>query len=202
MRVVFDIDGVLANFEKNVVLVANNLWPGKLPYNYVPQDWDYSDKFIKEDWAKVWEQIKLIPDFWLRQPPIPDAILAFKKFRKQHPEVPIYFITARMATGGNSAVYQTQLWLMKYGLITYKEANNVIAVNKPVEKLKHLKELNIDIMIDDHGPTVKAQNEAGVKTYLLRQPWNREYTDLPIVQSVEQFCDILSKTIESDKVLL
>lgn len=198
MRIAFDCDGVLTCFEKNVYLVAEELWPGKMPKGYIPTDWDYTDIFTKKEWNEVWAKIKGISDFWLRQPEMPESVQALKNFRITN-NTPIWFITSRMATGGVSARYQTQLWLLQRQLISIGDLEKVIAVTKPEEKEQYIKDLGIDFSIDDLGTTVERHNRIGGHTscreqhqaYLLDQPWNQECKE-PRVYSVKQFLETIS----------
>jgi len=191
MRICFDMDGVLTSFEKNVRLVAEEMWPGKMPENYIPLDWDYTDIFTKKEWSAVWDKIKTIPNFWLRQPEMPENVQALKDFRLVN-SAPIWFLTSRQATGGVSAQYQTQLWLLQRQLIGLGDTSKVIAVSKPEEKEQHIKELGIDFSIDDLSETVVRHNLIpNHKAYVLDQPWNQHCKE-PRVYSVKQFLEIIS----------
>ena len=190
MRIAFDMDGVLTSFHKNVYLVAEELWPGKMPKDYTPSDWDYTDLFTKKEWNKVWDRIRTIPDFWLRQPEMPESVQALKDFRLVN-RSPIWFITSRLDTGGVSARYQTQLWLLQRQLIGVGDLEKVIAVSKTEEKMQHIINLGIESSIDDLSPTVIRHNTIPRhKSYLLDQPWNRECNE-PRVYSVKEFLDII-----------
>lgn len=192
MNIAFDVDGVLANFEKNVKMVSDEIFPGRMPEGYVPQDWDYTDIFNKKDWNSIWDRIYQIPDFWQRQPEISEAVKALKEFRMIN-KSPIWFITSRQATGGISAKYQTQMWFLSRSLIGIGELDNVIAVSKPEEKRYWMELLNINVSIDDLGGTVARHNEIyGHKAYLLDQPWNKKDVLLPRVYSVKEFLEKIS----------
>ena len=191
MRIAFDCDGVLTCFEKNVYLVAEELWPGKMPENYVPRDWDYTDIFTKKEWSAVWAKIKTIPDFWLRQPEMPESVQALKEFRILN-KADIWFLTLRQQTGGVSAKYQTQLWLLQRQLIGIGDLEKVIAVAKPEEKEQYIRYFGIDYSIDDLGDAVERHNSIpDHKAYVLDQPWNQECKE-PRVFSVKQFLEIIS----------
>lgn len=193
MKLVMDMDGVLANFEENVYLIAEELWPGKMPKGYKPQNWDYTDIFTKDDWNEVWIRIKQTPGFWLRQPPIPEGVDALRDYRASNKNTSIYFLTSRLPTGGESAQYQTQLWLLKHRLINLKEVDNVIAVSKPEEKEDYIKSIGAEFSIDDLASTVIRHNQIpGHTAYLLRMPYNEFCTDQPTVNSVKEFLDKIS----------
>jgi hypothetical protein len=191
MRIAFDCDGVLTNFEKNVYLVAEELWPGKMPKGYIPNDWDYTDIFTKKEWKEVWAKIKTIPDFWLRQPEMAENVQALRDFRLIN-SAPIWFITSRQSTGGVSARYQTQLWLLQRQLISINDLDKVIAVNRPEEKKELIESLVIDTSIDDLAETVTRHNTIpGHRAYVLDQPWNRHSKE-PKVYSVKEFLEVIS----------
>lgn len=191
MRIAFDMDGVLTYFEKNVYLVAEKLWPGKMPKGYVPKDWDYTDIFTKNEWNMVWDAIGTIPDFWLRQPEMSENVEALKEFRMVNSS-PIWFITSRRNTGGVSAAYQTQLWLLQRQLIGISDTPKVIAVPKAEEKAPLISQLGIDVSIDDLGTTVERHNRIpNHRAYLLDQPWNQDCKE-PRVYSVKEFLEIIS----------
>ena len=188
MKIFLDVDGVLANFEQNVIGVANSLWPGKLPLDYVPQNWAYSDVFSTEDWSKVWEEIKTIPDFWLREPPISDNVSALRTWMHLCPDHEIFFITSRIDTGGIKAADQTREWLYNLGLRDSR--THVIAVKRAEEKKQIVADLKIDIGLDDYAPTVEALNTIPHHyCFLLDRPWNRE-SKQPRVHSVKDFLNM------------
>lgn len=199
MRIAFDMDGVLSNFTANVILVANDIWPGKIPLDYNgPYDWDYTDILTKKEWGTIWDRIKTIPNFWLRQPAIEKNVEELKEFRMVNSS-PIWFITSRQATGGVSALYQTQLWLLQRQLIGVSDTPKVIAVAKPEEKEQYIKNLGIDFSIDDLGSTVERHNKISGhmsereshRAYLLDQPWNKNCKE-PRVYSVKEFLEVIS----------
>lgn len=193
MKIWFDVDGVLANFNKNVVQVANDcVRPEDKPLSieYVPQDWSYSDVFSKEEWNKIWEKIKTIPDFWLRADAISKNVLPLRYWmvESQHE---IFFITSRMPTGGVDAKAQTQLWLHNQGLYSTNRPSTVIAVQNPEEKKRIVQQYEIDLGIDDYAPTVEAMNALPDHScYLLSQPWNRE-SNQPRVGTLKEFLDMV-----------
>lgn len=189
MRIWFDVDGVLANFEKNVAQVANSIWPGKVPPDFRPDTWSYDGVFTKDDWNRVWDDIKTIPNFWLRAAPIQENVSALRTWlRPEQKQHEIFYITSRMPTGGVDSKSQTQLWLHKHGL--YPEAT-VIAVNKPEEKKEIIRRYEIDLGIDDYAPTVGSLNELPEHhCYLLSQPWNQN-TNQTRVNSLQEFLDLV-----------
>jgi len=195
IRFGIDLDGVLANFGTNVIEVVNSIWPDRLPLDYVPQDWDYSDVFTKEDWATVWAGIKRTEDFWYREDAIQEGISALDKFLLYTPhKIDVYFITSRARTMGDTVLAQSSRWLAKFGLWPRNGHSTVI----PVEDAKHKEAicagLKLPFMLDDYAPTVqKLQTVEGLQAYVLDQPWNRYAEHLPRVYSVAEYLEIVNK---------
>jgi hypothetical protein len=183
---------VISDFTANVIMVANDIWPGKIPIDYKgPYDWDYTDILTKKEWGMIWDRIKTIPDFWLRQPEMSEGVQALRDFRLIN-SAPIWFITSRQSTGGVSARYQTQLWLLQRQLISVNDLEKVIAVNRAEEKKELMENLVIDVSIDDLSETVVRHNTiSGHQAFLLDQPWNQECKE-PRVYSVKEFLERIS----------
>lgn len=187
LRISFDIDGVLANFVRASVDVANSIWPGRLPEDFQPTGYDYPGVFDKSDWDQVWGVIKKDPCFWENLYTLEDNVCALRAFLSGGNDR-VFFITSRMATGGVSAFEQTDRWLYKN---VFEESPNLIVVAKSEEKYDLMREFKIQYSIDDLGPTVEACNKIeGHAAYLLDQPWNQGYSE-PRVNSVQDFVEIL-----------
>jgi hypothetical protein len=193
MKIFFDIDGVLADFTGNLALVANELWPGKIPPKYSPSDWDYSGVLTKPEWNQVWDKIKTIPNFWYRSEPIRDNVEKLSKWLRQTNHE-IFFITSRMDTGGTGAKAQTLLWLHNHKLCPDGAAETyprIIVVSHAYEKAEYIEKHRIDFGIDDYPPTVSALNNiSGHKCYLLDATWNQDSSE-PRVESVQEFLDLV-----------
>lgn len=190
MRISFDIDGVLADFESNAIEVANSIWPGKIPVDYHPTHWDWPDVFVKPEWDRVWEEIKKIPDFWIRQKHYPESIESLRSFLREFPDARIFFVTARITTGGVSARKQTTQWLDNLGLVTKR---TTVLISRPEEKIHVMADARIQYSVDDKKETVQACQELpSHKAFLFDQPWNQD-SDLPRVYSVKEYTDIIVK---------
>lgn len=191
MKIWFDMDGVLSEFGPNAIRVANDLWPHrKVPRNYVPKDYDYTDLFSAAEWNAIWDEIKTTPDFWLRQGCFHANVSALRTWMHSTNHE-IFFITSRKATGGVGSRPQTILWLNMYGLYPKDHRPTVIAVNNAKEKKKYIEEYKIDFGIDDLPSTVTEANMLSYHhCYLLDQPWNRDSNEAR-VESLQEFLDIV-----------
>lgn len=192
LRLSLDLDGVLANFDKNFIDVAETIWPGKIPSNYVPADWDWTDVVSASDWNTVWEKVKTIPDFWLRSPAYEQNIAELQDFLKDFPETRLFFITARIRTGEVSARSQTEQWLGKFGLWPRGKLSTVLT-SRPEGKIELMREANIAFSLDDKKETVAAcQMLINHEAYLFSQPWNQD-SDLPRVYSIKEYLEKASQ---------
>lgn len=191
MKIFIDCDGVIVDFESNISRVVNALWPGRIEPGYRPPDWDYSDKLNKSDWAAVWSEVRLLPDFWLRAQPIYQNVKDLKTWLKESPGHELFFITSRIPTGDVYPDAQTKLWLHIYGIL--QDGMRVIAVSRPEEKRYQILKHRIDIGIDDYAPTVADLNTIPTHScFLLSQPWNQD-SDQPRVESLRQFLSMVPK---------
>lgn len=193
LRFGLDLDGVFGDFGEHVKQIANRIWPGKLSDDYIPNNWDYTDIFTKEDWDKVWIEIKATPDFWFYEKHYPNAVEQMQRFlRKHYREVEIYYITSRVATAGDSVLQQSSIWLSKLDILPpYR--SSVIPVKNADDKIAICTGLKLKFLLDDYAPTIqKLQQVEGMNAYLLDQPWNRYAEHLPRVFSVQEYLEIVA----------
>lgn len=117
-----------------------------------PDMWFYSYKFN----SALWERLNINKDFWVNIKPYFDG--------KDLPFEPVAYVTHR-------GVPKTwcEEWI---------EKNNFPCVPVHVvkeSKIEVLKDLNVDIFIEDSYKNFVELNNAGIFTYLLDRPWNKRY---------------------------
>ena len=184
---------MVANFGYGVIKSANKLWPGKLSIDYVPHNWDYTDVFTKEDWQKVWADIKNTNQFWSTLPGYAENILPVQSFLWEPGCPDVYYITSRATTVGDSVQRQSYHWLNNVGIFR-PGVTSIIPVSDPAHKNQFMQALKIKFSLDDYGPTVVQCNCNNEHTaYLLDRPWNRSYIALPRVSSMKEYLDIVRK---------
>lgn len=190
------MDGVISEFGPNAIRVAESLWPDfKLPCDYEPKDYGYTDLFSPVQWDAIWTEIKTIPDFWLRQEAFDENVSVLRTWIAETGHE-IFFITSRRDTGGKSAWLQTSLWLHNHRLI--RPNCFVETVDRAADKKDYIKHWGIEMGLDDLPSTVEAANTiAGHQCFLMSQPWNRE-ANLPRVKSVREFLDIVDRAAATD----
>ena len=191
MRFGIDLDGVLADFGEKVVTIGNQLWPGKFPPGYVPDNWDYEGHLTKEEWKEVWAVIKTTPYFWEDEIPMPGVTDLREGVR---PDDEIFFITARARTVGEPPSVQSILWLHEQGLWPRAGYSHVIAVEDPKHKQDLFRALKLQFMLDDYAPTVEQLNQIeGMHVFLFDRPWNHYAAELPRVFSVSEYLNTIRK---------
>jgi|SRR5208282_987890 len=198
MRYGIDIDGVLANFGGQVIRVGNELWPGKFPEGYRPDNWNYEGYLTKEEWNRVWAAIDVTPHFWEGLKPEP-GLTELRRAVACYPNNindEIYFITARRVTTGDSPLVQSAAWLNRFGLWPRQGYSTIIPVAEPKNKIDLFKGLGLKFMLDDYSPMVEELNKSveGMHAYVLDQPWNRYAKELPRVYSVAEYLEVIHKS--------
>lgn len=189
LRFGVDVDGVLANFTYEVARISEQLWPGRLPPDYEPSDWYYTDVFSKADWREIWKQINLTWNFWLKMKAYPSNAGALRYFMYTQ-AAELYYVTSRAKTEGTSVLTQTAVWLETRLLGGSNSA--VIPVPHSGNKKAVIEALELPFFLDDYDQTVRhLQDVPGLKAYVLDRPWNRAATDLPRVFSVEEYLNIV-----------
>ena len=117
-----------------------------------PHAWYYSYSFNKE----LWNELKQDKDFWVNIEPYKDgAYLSFE---------PVCYVTHRPVPKE-----WCEEWLEK----NHFPCVPVHVVNG--SKIDVIKELKLDIFVDDKYDNFKELNNEGIFTYLFTQPWNERY---------------------------
>jgi FMN phosphatase YigB (HAD superfamily) len=147
MVVMFDIDGVLADFYAGYRALQTSL--GKTPTTSTRWD-DYWD-------PDVWRAIKTSPTFWQYLPRL--AGVDFERINRLQAEATVYFCTSRP---GTHVARQTKAWLVASGIQT----PSLIVSDKKGEVAKGI---NADYSLEDKAGNALyiAYHARGCKSYLL-----------------------------------
>lgn len=195
MVVMFDIDGVLANFCAGLARLVYDTYGIHLPDH--PQkvlSWDYDRIMLTpQQYQHVWKTINTSPDFWYR---LPSLLTAYEwqhlaNLCQRHS---VYFVTART---GRHLEHQTQCWFEQAGIL---RANVIISKHKG----EIAKAINAAYSLDD-----KAGNAVMIswmapkcRSYLI----NRQYNDIDPevigskVHRVETVLDFLRRTNDATRI--
>jgi len=170
MRIVFDIDGVVADFVSGMNALAGQL-TGKQPLYPAPcRNWltEAGGLTEAEDEA-VWKAVGESADFWANLPHLPHThqfVAHMNRWASQGHD--IVFVTNRSL--GKDVRRQTDLWLKEAGVLPPRTA---LIVNGPKGEL--LKALGADVFVDDYpGNIVDAcAVSPNTKSLLLAHPYNQ-----------------------------
>lgn len=187
---VFDIDGLFANFSEAyrrvfIKVTGKDLFAPGDTENAPTWDFDYFRGYTREEHKVAWKFIVTSPGFWLTLKPIQANCIWFSdRAGKLFREHDIYFITNR---AGDYVKHCTEVWLREF--VTQSFVPTVL-ITKDVngeDKGKLLCGLSADAFIDDKFENVQqaVRLSPHTHTYL----YNRRYNAPIDVTGVEHWCD-------------
>lgn len=199
MHIVFDVDGVLADFHIAYEKVLLSLYPDlPLVPGGVKKAWHWSewvDGLTKEMEDKAWVAIFEDPkyrDFWKDLPPLatPDDILRINRLSRTNI---VSFLTNRSAEGQHAKVAgATQIWLDIHSFRTH--ANVFLAAAG--KKGERARLLGGHLAIEDNGGNCIDFLESGIGVCMLRRAYNEGFVELVrarggyIVDTLTEFLDL------------
>lgn len=208
MKLGFDVDGVLAYFDRQyrktaAEVTGRNMFkpdPPGAEMGPATWNWDLDCGYTKGEVSMVWDAIKANPRFWVCLDALSGArtlALCINAIEQQHE---VYFITNRM---GRDAKGQTEAWLRAH--IGLENPTVLICADKGAA----CRALRLDAYIDDNADNVincwrevaeeeqrawlaKEKPKFATRVYLLNKNYNLNVevsSAITRVQSVGQFLD-------------
>lgn len=186
MRIGFDVDGVLADFNRSFM----DLFPrvtGKSLFapDYWPHTWDYPQAvgYTNEETSAVWEHIKAGGAFWGNLEPLPDMDVLRKWMASDpipSPFYEIYYVTSRM---GRNVKFQTETWLDD----CLGNIGNTVLISS--EKGAIAKALKLDYYVDDRAENILdvMKVSPGTHAFLLDAPWNQHINVALRIRTLAEF---------------
>lgn len=193
-NVMFDVDGVLADFVLGFtqLAVAEGFMETVIKTTEQPS-WDFGQVLSEKQQKQLWTLIDHRGSWWESLQPLVPAE-TFERINKLCDNDVVTFCTHRLA-GMPHAQVQTQAWLMRHGI----DIPNVVVSKRKGEVARAL---DIDYAIDD-----KPENAACIhwisdvrptKSYILDRPYNHN-ADLPRrikrVLTVDEFLDDIERGV-------
>lgn len=184
MNVMFDIDGVLADFIFGYTSEAVRMGYLDKPLTFNDQvGWDEFGNMTPNQVHKVWDKVLRDGNFWLSLNPLVNEKV-FQDINKLNSNYNVVFVTKR---DGLMVQSQTKLWLIKHGV-----SNPSIILTK--RKGEIARALDMQFSIED-----KAENAAVIhwiadsvpcKSYLINRTYNLDASipkNVKRINSVEQY---------------
>lgn len=190
--VMFDIDGVLADFVLAFTALAKTKYPNvKVVSHRVITNWYFSEAMPREQFDDVsLNEIKKSSRFWEELPlclnVTTEDLGRIQRLNELHR---VYFVTSRIESG--NTLQQTRWWFFRHGITP----PNVIMSNKKGEVARVLQ---ADYAIDDKWDNAHCihwlSDSPQTKSYLIDRPYNRMPTIVGAqrvrrIQTVKQFLD-------------
>jgi hypothetical protein len=164
LRIGFDIDGVLANFNPAYIRLLNEIEGKNAPLDYAPQQWNYEADlgFSPETSREAWKRIGQSKHFWRGLAPMGQ----FSELNEINDENhDIYFITARP---GKDVKFQTEQWLEEE--LNYYRPTVLISALKGVCCYG----LDLEVYIDDRLENILdvQGTSPSTRAYLITRSYN------------------------------
>lgn len=163
--VALDVDETLVAFAEPFIEVCKkkgiHLTVGKI-WNFFDQD-DRAYSVFNE----------LDKDFWITLPRIKKSL--------DLDIIPVAYISHRL--------FPERITEQSLHRLGFPKAP-VFHVKHTEEKVKIIKQLGVDVYVDDRSSTVMFCQENGIEAYLLDQPWNADFTCLPRIKTLGELNDI------------
>jgi hypothetical protein len=179
LRIAFDLDGVLADFESVYHRIAEDLF-GEGPASAAPAEQSAEEAAPgladrdrptvalplsagQED--EVWQEIEKAENFWMSLEPHEPGVLARIQDLATRHRWEVFFVTHRPPTAGETVQRQSQRWLIAHGF----ELPSVMVMTGPRGRLARA--LTLDYLIDDspqHCANVVSESETKAVLVLRR----------------------------------
>lgn len=188
--VVFDIDGVLADFTLAFSELASQSYHYDVITCGAQDDWNYKG-LSQAELSALWGKVKGSTTFWRDIPTLLTAGDLVMAQRLAEAGVQFKYVTNRVSDNVGQLFHQCELALMNYGM----PEGQVIITTSKVEAARHMP--NILGIIEDSNPNIAAYDGAGLPIYRRSWPYNggRDARGIP-VGSVAEFADRMLKKMK------
>jgi len=199
MKLVIDIDGVLADFPGAVVKLLNLLTGKNVLLLGDPVEWFFLENlgFKPDEIRAAALYQEQYPQWYTTVPPLPGALDAVKRLNRivflQH-GVEVYFITARAASGAKRA---TEAWLEGLGM-----RNPTVITAPKGEKGLIIAGLRPDVVVDDYPPNLEApwlEGYTEARSYLVKHRYNEHAWETPGFIPVDGIGEMLAREFPTEQ---
>lgn len=191
--IVFDVDGVLADFSFAFTLLSSNLFGTQCFSDLTQVTWDYTDVMTPEQREEVWRVLKETEEWWTTLPSlVPENIFDWINTLTINNEV--YFLTNRFSDVRPPGE-QTLTWLNTMGIADPR----VIVSSRKGEIISAVK---ADFAIEDNWSNACAiyWMADGCRTFLIKRGYNEAARKIipkgiTVVDEVSDFLDQIEENI-------
>ncbi|KKL13149.1 hypothetical protein LCGC14_2528650 [marine sediment metagenome] len=161
----FDVDGVLADFDLAFTMLAHNMFGTPISSTVEQKEWSFRTILSSMEQSAVWDVLKKTSQWWISLDPLVSTN-TFMRINHLCTHNEVYFITNRMHDITAPGI-QTQAWLIMNG-ITFQPR---VVVTK--DKGEACKILNIDYSLEDNwGNACAIHWMSDTKSYLIERRYN------------------------------
>ena len=185
VKVIFDIDGVLADFTLGVTGLGHSLFGLPVHSSGAQREWGFGGYGTEEQRTAIWKNLTASPDFWLKLPTLLTLgdLLAMAQLHRRGVE--FVYLSSRPKT----AAEQTEQWLRN--IAVPRGRLKVVSGDKWLEVL--LLQDGLLGVLEDDPRELLALRDCELPVFKMDWPYNR-FILAPRVSSVAEFCDIVARS--------
>lgn len=182
--ILFDCDGVLADFIKGFTLIANRKYGTPIITTIQQPHWDFNWLLTNKQQEEVWSEIKQSSTWWTSLEPLV-SYEVFNLISKLNACANLIFGTNRISNL-TSASSQTSRWLEDMGVVP-----SSVVVTKKKGDLARV--IGADFALDDNAENASCihwiSDSPQTKVFLLNRPYNQQPVPKRIIRinSVQEF---------------
>jgi len=189
--IIFDVDGVLADFSRSFTLIGSALFDTPVVGDMTHDHWDFRKELSTKQRERIWADVKGLREWWTTLAPLVEPeVFRRIEFLTAHHEV--YFVTNRFSNM-RPAGEQTITWLKIHGIADPR----VIVSSRKGEIASALKATHA---LEDNWQNASVIHwmASGCRTFLIERHYNEEARKMipegiTVVKTVEEFLGYVEK---------
>ena len=192
--VIFDLDGVLADFDQAFTAMGNHLFGTPISTTVQQPFWNFRNVMTAGEQDYVWRELKSTTDWWFHLPILVTGFV-FDRINRLTNRAEVYFVTHRMhdfQPAGEQSMRWLKLWGIKNPRVIVSSAKGEIA-----------RAVEADYAIEDNWGNACAIHWMAEKcrTFLIERPYNEEARKIippriTVVKTVDQYLDVVERGIK------
>ena len=192
--IIFDLDGVLADFDLGFTRLGHYLFGTPFVSTVQQPFWNFRNVMTTEQQNEVWNVIKKTPGWWFSLPPLIEDDVFIRIWELTN-RCEVYFVTHRMHDK-TPAGEQSVQWLEYHGI---EHPRVIVSPNKG----EIAKAVGAHYVIEDNWSNACAIHWMAerCKTFLIERPYNEEARKIippriTVVKTVDEYLDVVEREIK------